>query len=572
MSRIRTFTAAATVVAAATAFVAAPATAALARPGKGAVPATATLDKPGKGKSADNRNNNTSEKLRQAASAENALRHVQAFQAIADANGGTRASGTEGYDESVDYVVAQLTAAGYSPTVQEFEFPFFEETAPATLRVGSTVLETGAFVYSGAGELTDGNVIGVDLQLPPGSTANSSTSGCEAADFAGLDLSGSNDVALIQRGTCTFGLKAMNAEEAGAEAVIIFNEGQPGRTDAIIGTLGGPGVTIPVIGASFADAQTILAADSVSLSATTVSEFRTTYNVLAQTSGRTDNVVMVGAHLDSVLDGPGINDNASGSAGILEVAIKMAKVNPTNAVRFAWWGAEELGLLGAEHYVASLTEAELANIALYLNFDMIASPNFVRFVYDGDDSDLEGAGPGPDGSAQIEDVFTGFFNAMGLPSEGTDFSGRSDYGPFIAVGIPAGGLFTGAEGIKTPEQEAVYGGVAGAAYDPCYHEACDSLRQTGLSAEQQAVYDQLRAEFPMVGNINMLVFEQNIDAIAHAVLTYAYSTESVNGVVGHAGKGKTKIKQAPDGGRHGGAGDHSGGGLHDDEGHLVPAA
>ena len=203
--------------------------------------------------------------------------------------------------------------------------------------------------------------------------------------------------------------------------------------------------------------------------------------MLAETStGNDDNTVMAGAHLDSVQDGAGINDNGSGSAALLETAIQMAKVKPTNTVRFAWWGAEEEGLLGSEYYVEQLTDAQEEDIALYLNFDMVASPNYMFGVYDGDNSGGTAA-PGfiPEGSAQIEDVFEKFYADRGEPSQDSEFSGRSDYGPFIAVGIPAGGLFTGAEVAKTAAEAALYGGVAGASYDPCYHQACDNLTGAG---------------------------------------------------------------------------------------------
>jgi aminopeptidase Y len=225
----------------------------------------------------------------------------------------------------------------------------------------------------------------------------------------------------------------------------------------------------------------------------------TTSNVLAETpGGNPDNVVMVGAHLDSVNAGPGINDNGSGSAAILEVAEQMAKVKPKNTVRFAWWGAEESGLLGSSFYVGGLSAEDLANISLYLNFDMIGSPNHVFFIYDGDDSDGEGAGPGPEGSAQIEARFESFYAGRGIPFKGTDFSGRSDYGPFIDAGVPAGGLFTGAEGIKTDEEAALWGGVAGLAYDPCYHLACDTY-----------------------SNVNLYALDVNSDAVAAVTLFYA---------------------------------------------------
>jgi aminopeptidase Y len=223
------------------------------------------------------------------------------------------------------------------------------------------------------------------------------------------------------------------------------------------------------------------------------------HNVLAETAaGDPESVIVVGGHLDSVIGGPGINDNGSGIAAILETAIQMAKAKPVNKVRFAFWGAEESGLVGSIHYVNNLTQDERDRIALYLNFDMIGSPNHVFFVYDGDDSDGVGAGPGPDGSAELEALFESYYDSRGIPYKGTDFSGRSDYGPFIAAGIPAGGLFTGAEGIKTPEEAAIWGGASGIAYDPCYHQACDTYANVSLSA-----------------------LDVNADAVAHATITLA---------------------------------------------------
>ena len=186
---------------------------------------------------------------------------------------------------------------------------------------------------------------------------------------------------------------------------------------------------------------------------------------------------MVGAHLDSVNAGPGINDNGSGSAAILETAVQMAKVKPRNKLRFALWGAEEASLVGSTYYVNNLLQDERDRIALYLNFDMIGSPNHVFFIYDGDDSDAVGAGPGPAGSAEIEKAFEFYFHVRGIPFKGTDFSGRSDYGPFIAAGIPAGGLFTGAEGIKTADEAALWGGTAGQPVRPLLPPGLRHLRQ-----------------------------------------------------------------------------------------------
>jgi Zn-dependent M28 family amino/carboxypeptidase len=324
---------------------------------------------------------------------------------------------------------------------------------------------------------------------------------------------------LIQRGTCTFFQKALNAQNEGAVGAIIFNEGQPGRQETLAGTLGAQtDINIPVTGISFADGTelfNLLQAGDVEIHMFTSvqRDERTTENVIADTpTGREDRVVLVGAHLDSVSAGPGINDNGSGSSTILEIAEAMADldVEPVNQVRFAFWGAEESGLIGSEHYAATLPMRELRRIALNLNFDMVGSPNFVRFVYDGDGD--ETGTKGPSGSDDIEDTFNAYFEAQGLETDPTAFDGRSDYGPFIARGIPAGGLFTGAEGIKTPEQAGIYGGTAGIAYDPCYHQACDTI-----------------------ANVNTTAIDQMSDAAAHTTLVYAMTRKDVNATVGGGG-------------------------------------
>jgi hypothetical protein len=231
-------------------------------------------------------------------------RHLQALQDIADANNGTRASGTPGFLASRDYVVKQLTKAGYTVTSQPFEFPFFQENSLSVLNQltpdavtykptpldGSSVGDFATMTYSGSGDVT-GTVQGVDLVLPPTPTP-SSTSGCEAADFAGFTA---GNIALLQRGTCTFQIKAQNAQAAGASAVIIFNEGQPDRTATLQGTLGAPGITIPVVGAGFAVGEDLNspAGTTVRVKTDTQSEIRTTWNVLAETKRGDANKVVI---------------------------------------------------------------------------------------------------------------------------------------------------------------------------------------------------------------------------------------------------------------------------------------
>ncbi|MCX5001164.1 M28 family metallopeptidase [Streptomyces sp. NBC_00638] len=221
---------------------------------------------------------------------------------------------------------------------------------------------------------------------------------------------------------------------------------------------------------------------------TTVQQFtsggRTGYNLIADwPGGDTGRVVMAGSHLDSVTAGPGINDNGSGSAAVLETALAVARSNyqPTKHLRFAWWGAEELGMVGSRYYVNSLTTANRSKISGYLNFDMIGSPNPGYFVYDDDPT--------------IEKTFKTYFTGIGVSTEiETEGDGRSDHAPFKSAGIPVGGLFSGADYIKTSAQAAKWGGTAGKAFDACYHSSCDTS-----------------------SNINDTALNRNADALAYAV-------------------------------------------------------
>lgn len=453
-------------------------------------------------------------KLRQAVTVNGILQHERALQTIATKNDGTRASGTKGYEDSVKYVTKKLKKAGFKVKSQSFEFPLFSELAPATLAQVSptaTDLETATFDYSGSGDVTGPLVVAGSTVLPPTSEP-SSTSGCAPGDFT--QAPSATAVALVQRGTCDFATKVANAEAAGFDAVIIFNEGQPGRDELLTGvTLGAP-VDVPVVGVSFATGDALAAAAeagpvSVRVATSTLSEIRTTKNVIADSpKGRSGQTVVVGAHLDSVLAGPGSNDNGSGTSTILETAEQMKalgyvkKGKLERQVRFAFWGAEEEGLLGSTYYVNSLSPKKLSSIYANLNFDMLGSPNYVRFVYDGDGSDIPATAPA--GSAGIEKIFTDYFAAQDLPTEPTAFDGRSDYGPFIEAGIPAGGLFSGAEEIKTEGEAETYGGTAGVAYDECYHAACDT-----------------------VSNLNEKALFELGDAAAHATFVLATSRSGI---------------------------------------------
>ena len=455
-----------------------------------------------------------------------------ALQAIADsvATGtrqegealvGNRASGTEGYDLSVDYVLGELEDTGFEVTTQEFAFSLFEELEPTVVAIdGEELTEEQASImsYSGSGDVTGVTEL-VDADLGAGNPGTGeandgdSDSGCEIEDFDGFT---EGNIALIQRGGCAFAVKAANALEAGAAAAIVFNQGSDeGTQDVVLGTLGGEvDPDFVSIGMDFATGLA-LAGDpdaEVTIEATTSVTPQTSSNVIADWPGTNpDNVVMVGAHLDSVPEGPGINDNGSGSAASLEIARELAAndIETENTVRFAWWGAEESGLVGSDSYVfgdgdmlEGISDEEYERIKLYLNFDMVASPNFMRGVYDGDGDAFELEGP--PGSDDIETAFEDFFESIGVPSVPTEFSGRSDYQAFISVGIPAGGLFTGAEGVKTEEEAELFGGTAGVAYDPCYHQACDDI-----------------------DNLDLGVFADNISAIASVTMQYANSLDGI---------------------------------------------
>lgn len=451
--------------------------------------------------------------LREAVTLEGVMSHLEEFQDIADANGGNRAAGTPGHEASLAYVQDVLEEAGYTTTRQEFTYERTNFTGTSLSRtlpdpdVAYTLgIDYFPMDFTGGG-IVEAPVTAVDVNL---AGDRASTSGCEAADFGGFP---SGNIALIQRGSCDFSVKATNALAAGAVGVIIFNQGNVVPGDDRLGLFGGTLGSIidedlPVVSAPFA-----LGAEWVntpglrlSLSVQITVEEVTTENIWADTTGRADRTVVVGGHLDSVSEGPGINDNGSGTAAILETAVQMAElgIEPENRVRFAFWSGEEDGLIGSSYYASQLTPREIKGTALNLNFDMIGSPNPVNFVYDGDGDALGVSGP--NGSGTIERVFTDFFASQGEPTEPTDFDGRSDYFGFIEAGIPAGGLFTGAEGIKSAEQAALFGGTAGVAYDPCYHAECDDI-------------DNLDAD----------TLDLMSDAVAHSTLVFAETTSAVNG-------------------------------------------
>jgi len=415
--------------------------------------------------------------LRQQVTAEAMMNHLAELQGIADDHGGTRAIGTPGYEASVDYVVNVLRGKGFDVQTPEFQTKVFKHGDPV-LTVGGTSFKSGVLQYSG-GTPADG--VRGPLVVAPAEE----TPGCAPSDYDGLAVKGA--VVLVERGSCLFSEKEAIVARLGAAALIVANNDDEVNTG---GTLGeNSDVKIPVVSVSKTDGAKLRATPgptTIKLDATTT--VLSVRNVIAQTkTGSPRNVVVVGGHLDSVPEGPGINDNGSGVAAVLETAVQLGSEPPVrNAVRFGFWGAEEVGIVGSKKYVASLNLEQLKDIALYLNFDMLGSPNPGYFTYDGDQStglDADQSPPRiPEGSAGIERTLVDYLKAAGKTAEDTSFDGRSDYDGFTLAGVPAGGLFSGAEEEKSPEQAGLWGGTPNEPFDPNYHKDTDTLDRVDRTA------------------------------------------------------------------------------------------
>ena len=356
-----------------------------------------------------------------------------ALERIADRSGGNRAAGTAGYRASVAHVRTELRRAGYEPRVVGFPFVLYRESA-----------EKGAQVAPIRRELRV-EALDYSPSTPKGglrARVVAAGDGCEPGDFEGVR----GFIALAQRGTCFFAVKARNAHNAGAIALLVFNS-EPGLFD---GTLGDPRASpIPVAAIEGAVGSELAAAASstVELELVTRRTRSTSQNVVADSRAGARRVLIVGAHLDSVLMGPGINDNATGVAALLEIARVVRKRYPQLAVRFAFWGAEELGLFGSSAYAKSVDRSRIVG---YLNFDVLGSPSRERTVYKG----------------AFAARWLAYFERRSLRATEIDIGGRSDHFPFGQIGIPTGGLFAG--------------GYA------CYHRVCDRLESIDV-----AVFDQL---------------------------------------------------------------------------------
>lgn len=430
--------------------------------------------------------------------------HLLKLQDIADANDGNRADGSPGYQASVDYVAQLLRDRGF-----EVETPEFERLSGS--RGGRPVLTV-------AGRNFRVEQASLMITTPPGGLKAITLrprrpAGCTAADYGNVSVA--EAIAVVDDTGCSIVDKQNVALREGAVGMLVVSQATPSRPVGAPPTLFTPGyysdLTVPVgIIDPSADAALRRTDSEVTLVLDNEPVMTTSRNVIAQTkTGDTKNVVMVGAHLDSVQSGAGINDNGSGVAAVLETALQLGGDPGTaNAVRFAFWGAEEVSMDGSKKYLRSLSKDQLDDIALYLNFDMLGSPNAGYFTDDGDQSTQTGDfAPAPEGSAGIERTLAGRLLLTGVRPADIPLQRVTDYAPFLAAGVPVGGLTTGSSQIKTPVQERLWGGRDGVAFDPNYHTRLDNI-----------------------DNIDRDALAVMASAVAYGVGTYAQSIEGVNGV------------------------------------------
>jgi Zn-dependent M28 family amino/carboxypeptidase len=413
--------------------------------------------------------------------------NLEALQAIASANGGNRAFGLPGYAASVDYIVSQTkNATNFRTWVQDFP-ALFNRVDSIKFGISNTSYYVIGLSYS-----PSTTAEGLTAPLVLGATG---PEGCTNAAYDNLDVK--DKIVLVQRGTCPDGTtlagRMKPAAAAGAAAVILYSDVD---TKVTAGTLSNPNPE------EYVSTGYINRADGLPLVArlqageaieayfqqTQIVETRITQNVFSETiDGDPDNVVMLGAHLDSVQAGPGINDDGSGSTLILEIKKALEKFRTKNKVRFAWWGAEENGLLGSKYYTQNLNATEAKKILTYLNFDMVSKGYFGVFDGDGSTYNLTGA----PGSAAIENLFVEHFTKNGVNVTAARFTGGSDYQSFMNIGKPVGGLHTG----------------TGVEQDPCYHQECDTIdnpNPTTLTINAK-VREPLQLLFAMLTQLSRLL-------------------------------------------------------------------
>jgi hypothetical protein len=441
--------------------------------------------------------------LRNAVTRAEILRYEQRLNAIGLSNENNRLTASQGNFESVQYVIGELRKIGYNPTLLPYANASnpntWSERTPSVLEMvtptpktyvnGTTATSDFAqMTWSQTGDFTAQVIPASRIQIPPPATANTVRSGCSMSDFPAAVK---DNIVLVQRGGCTELVKAINARAHGAKAVMVMNEGQTGRTasarytsQTYPGTIG--------IGVTFALGEELYNINQ-----------RIDYDILAETpGGDPTRVLQVGAHIDSVTNGPGINDDGTGTAMNLTIANQILKlgINLKYKIRFGWFSGEEQGLFGSTFAVNQLNSLQTAQTLAMLDYDMIASTNFLPFVYtDCNRTVTPNTCPPPNTEGVLGGHHIDYLKQkLNIDSVPYVFDNRSDYAQWRSRGVPATGLYTGAEGIKTAAQAAAYGGQAGIQADPCYHEWCDT-----------------------VFNLDEFGLNEFSDALAHSILSFA---------------------------------------------------
>lgn len=453
--------------------------------------------------------------LAQRVTADRLVSHLRALQNVANANRGNRADGTPGYDASVDYVAKTLRDRGFNVSTPQFDRLYNVSPGKPALTV--------------AGRTYQVDQASLLVRTPPGGLTGPPVhpmrpSGCAVGDYPAAVPKGA--IAVVDDSGCSVVDKQNSALAKGAAALIVLSapSGQgappglfvPGYFKqltvpvAVVGAYGAPALereTAPI--------RLVLDAENVKISSR---------NVLAQTeTGSPHEAIVVGAHLDGPRDGPGINDNATGVAAVLETALQLGPLAPVNnAVRFVFWGADEDGLNGVTDYVFGMDADQLNDIAMYLDFNLLGSPNAGFFTDDGDQSGPPTPGIAfgdvPEGSAGIERTLGGYLNLAGKRPADMPLGTRTDYHPFMVAGVPIGGMSTGASQPKTTVQARLWGGQAGAPFDPNFQGPRDTVDTINRDA------------LAIMGS-----------GVAFAVGTYAESIGGVNGVPPHDKRHRTRM-------------------------------
>ncbi|SPM29157.1 M28 family peptidase [Mycobacterium terramassiliense] len=453
--------------------------------------------------------------LAQKVTADRLVTHLRALQNVANANRGNRADGTPGYDASVDYVAKALRDRGFNVSTPQFDRLYNVSPGKPALTV--------------AGRTYQVDQASLLVRTPPGGLTGTPVhptrpSGCAVGDYPAAVPKGA--IAVVDDSGCSVVDKQNSALAKGAAALIVLSapSGQgappglfvPGHFKqltvpvAVVGAYGAPALereTAPI--------RLVLDAENIKVSSR---------NVLAQTqTGSPHEAIVVGAHLDGPRDGPGINDNGTGVAAVLETALQLGPLAPVNnAVRFVFWGADEDGLNGVTDYVFGMDGSQLNDIAMYLDFTVLGSPNAGFFTDDGDQSGPPSPGIAfgdvPDGSAGIERTLGGYLNLAGKRPADMPLGTRTDYHPFMVAGVPIGGMTTGASQPKTTVQARLWGGQAGVPFDPNFQGPRDTVDAVNREA------------LAIMGS-----------GVAFAVGTYAESIGGVNGVPPHDKRHRTRV-------------------------------